>query len=863
MRSVFVENRQRSLVRVSLRHIARRRWQSALFIVGVALGVAMMVAIDLANGSAGRAFRLSTDTVAGKATHQLLGGPTGLDEAVYRQLRVELGQRDSAPIVEGYVIVPTLDSQPLRLLGVDPFAEAPFRTYLTTNAQRVPLDSLTALLTRPNTVLLSESLAESYRLRSGDTLDLRIGAQIKPVQIVGLIRPSDDISRRALAGLILTDIATAQELLDMRGRLSHIDLIVPATDAAQLDRLRVMLPPGVSIEPAAARANAIEQMTSAFELNLTALSLLALVVGMFLIYNTVSFSVIQRRPVLGTLRALGVTRGEIFAIVLIEALALGLIGTLLGLGLGVILGRAAVALVTQTINDLYFVVNVRTVDVPLLSLLKGLVIGLAAALLAAAGPALEATSVPPVSAFRRSVIESKIRRSLPWLTLAGLGLATVSVLLLWLPQDSLVLNFAGLFLMVLAFALLTPGVTLVLMALVTPLSSRLFGYLGRLAPRTVARSLSRTSVAIAALMVSVSVIIGVSLMISSFRSTVEDWLGATLQADIFVSPPTLTATRVTTALPAGLAAALAQEPDLRRVETARSDTASSPDLGQVAVVAVSGDISDGQRRYLWSSGANAAELWRQVREGAVIVSEPFINLRGLPNQGRGATLRLLSDQGLREFPVAAVYYDYAAGAGTVIMDDAVYRRLWKDTAVNSVALYVQPGRSVDAVVQTLRARFADQEALVINPNAALRRAVLEVFDRAFAITVALQLLATVVAFVGVLSALLSLQLERTRELGILRASGLTRRQLWGLTLLETGLMGGAAGLLALPAGLALALVLIYVINLRSFGWTLQLQLSPATFVQAFGVALLAALLAGIYPAWRQANMVTADALRGE
>ncbi|MFZ2518986.1 MAG: ABC transporter permease, partial [Anaerolineae bacterium] len=188
MRGVFVENRQRSLVRVSLRHIARRRWQSALFIVGVALGVAMMVAIDLANGSAGRAFRLSTDTVAGKATHQLLGGPTGLDEAVYRQLRVELGQRDSAPIVEGYVIVPTLDSQPLRLLGVDPFAEAPFRTYLTTNAQRVPLDSLTALLTRPNTVLLSESLAESYRLRSGDTLDLRIGAQIKPVQIVGLIR---------------------------------------------------------------------------------------------------------------------------------------------------------------------------------------------------------------------------------------------------------------------------------------------------------------------------------------------------------------------------------------------------------------------------------------------------------------------------------------------------------------------------------------------------------------------------------------------------------------------------------------------------------------------------------------------------
>ncbi len=856
-------NIQRSLFRVSLRHVARRRWQSVLFIIGVALGVAMMVAIDLANGSASRAFRLSTETVAGKATHQVFGGPTGLDESVYRQVRLGLRQRDSAPVVEGYVTVPTLDNQPLRLLGVDPFAEAPFRAYLTSQSDRVPLDSLTALLTRPNTVLLSESLAQRFGLQRNDTISLRIGAQTRPVQVVGLIRAADDISRRGLDGLILTDIATAQELLDMRGRLSHIDLIIPAGDTATLDQIRAILPPGATIEAAAARAGVLEQMTAAFELNLTALSLLALVVGMFLIYNTVSFSVIQRRPVLGTLRALGMTRGEIFAIVLFEAAALGLIGALLGLGLGVILGRAAVTLVTQTITDLYFVVSVRGVDVPFLSLLKGLVIGLSAALLAAAAPALEATTVPPVSAFRRSVIESQIRRYLPWLTLAGLGLIGLSVLLLWLPQNSLVLNFAGLFILVLAFALLTPGVTFALMTLVTPLTSRLFGYLGRLAPRTISRALSRTSVAIAALMVSVSVIIGVSLMIGSFRSTVEDWLAATLQADIFISPPSLTATRVTTALPDGLAAALAREPDLRRVETARSVTVSSPDLGSVAVVAATGDVSDGHRRYLWSAAPDPASLWQQVRQGAVIVSEPFVNLRKLPNQGRGAILRLLSDQGVHEFPIAAVYYDYAAGAGTVIMDDAVYRRLWNDRAVTSMAVYVQPGRDVDAVVQTLRSRFAGEEALVINPNAGLRRAVLDVFDRAFAITIALQLLATVVAFIGVLSALLSLQLERTRELGILAASGLTRRQLWGLTLLETGLMGGAAGLLALPAGLALALVLIYVINLRSFGWTLLLQISPAAFAQALGVALLAALLAGIYPAWRQARIVIADALRGE
>lgn len=855
-----------SLLRLSLRHVLRRRAQSALFILGIALGVAMMVAIDLANGSASRAFRLSTDAVAGKATHQILGGPTGLDETIYRQLRTDPALRSAivlAPVVEGQVIAPALDSQPLRLLGIDPFAEAPFRAYLNSTAAPLPIAALTEMLTRPNTVLLAESLAQTYRLRPGDRLDLRIGAVTTSVQIAGLVRPADDISRRALAGLLLTDIATAQELLGLAGRLSHIDLILPADPAPILAQLQPLLPPGVFIETAAARANTVAQMTAAFELNLTALSLLALVVGMFLIYNTVSFSVIQRRAVLGTLRALGVTRRQIFLMVIFEALALGLIGALLGLALGLALGSAAVGMVTQTINDLYFVVNVRSVAVPLSSLLKGLLIGLIAALLAAAVPALEAAGAPPVSAFRRSAIESKIRRLLPWLTVAGLGLAAASVLLLWLPQAPLALNFAGLFGLVLAFALLTPGTTLVAMTLVTPISSRLFGYLGRLAPRTVARSLSRTSVAIAALMVSVSVIIGVSLMIGSFRATVEDWLSATLQADIFITPPSVTATRASGVLPPDFLAALAAQPGVRRIETARNVEVRSPDLGSISLVAATGDISDGRRRFVWSSAASPQALWQRLEEGAVIVSEPFANLRKLPNQGRGVTLRLLTDQGLREFPIAAVYYDYAAGAGTVIIADQVYRRWWQDRAVTSLALYAAPGQEIDALAQALRSSIGSQQELVITPNAGLRRSVLQVFDRAFAITVALQLLAAIVAFIGILSALLSLQLERTRELGILRASGLTHRQLWGLTLLETGLMGATAGLLALPVGLALSIVLIYVINLRSFGWTLLLQISPAAFAQALGVALLAALLAGLYPAWRQTRIAAAEALHGE
>ena len=208
----------------------------------------------------------------------------------------------------------------------------------------------------------------------------------------------------------------------------------------------------------------------------------------------------------------------------------------------------------------------------------------------------------------------------------------------------------------------------------------------------------------------------------------------------------------------------------------------------------------------------------------------------------------------------AVAYDFDVQAGALI-DDAVYRTYWDDVNLSSAALFVESGVDVDAKINELRAAFAGEAELVIRSSRGLREHSLAIFDRSFSITVALQMLATLVAFIGILSALMSLQLERRREIGTLRAIGMTRRQLWRLTLVETGLMGTTAGILAMPTGFVLAVILIYIINLRSFGWTLQMYLQPVYFLQALTVALVAALLAGIYPAWRVGRMQPADALR--
>ena len=859
----------RAIFRLAWRHAWRRPLQSLFLIAGVAIGVAMIVAIDLANGSAQRAFALGTETVAGRATHIIIGGPNGLDEKIYADLRRQVGFRMSAPVVESYLVVEELDRQPMRLLGVDPFAESPFRAYLGTDSNEPAPDFLTSLMVQPNTVLLSSEVAARFNLKPGDTLTAYAGSVRHTLEIVGLLKPSDDLSRRALDSLMLSDIGTAQEVLDRVGHLDRIDLIVPETPAGEaiLKRITAALPPSARIEKSSARSGTVAEMSAAFGLNLTALSLLALVVGMFLIYNTVTFSVVQRRRVIGTLRALGMTRREVYGMILLEAILLGLLGTLAGLALGIVLGRGAVQLVTRTINDLFFVVSVREIEIPIFTLIKGTVIGVVAAVVAAAIPAYEATSVAPAGALQRSNIEERSRRAMPWVTIAAIVLLVVGTLLL-IPEWSIVIAFGGLFVIIVGSALLAPPMTLLLMLLIQRITNAISGIIGRMAPRTIVRTLSRTSVAVAALMVSVSVIIGVGVMISSFRATVELWLDDVLQADVFVSPPSLSASQVLTTLEPAIVNDLEHYPGITRFATTRgintaifldnSTEYTSDQPLPVRLIALSEDLAGADRRYRASVG-DWAVTWAAAEAGGIIVNEPLANRYHLKV---GDEISVQTDKGQHKFPIVGISVDFDVNP-VIFMHDPLYRQWWDDDAISAVGLFVEPGRSVDEMVTELRSAFGSRAELLITSNRGTREGALEVFDRTFAITIALQLLATLVAFIGILSTLMSLQLERVREIGVLRATGMTQRQLWRLSLFETGLIGTSAGLLAMPTGFVLSLILIYIINLRSFGWTLEMRLDPMEFVQAFLVAIGAALAAGLYPAWRMGRIPPAEAVRAE
>ena len=858
----------RVLWRASLRYLLRHPWQMGLSFVGVALGVAVVVAIDLANASAQRAFLLSTDSVVGRATHQIVGGSRGIPEDIFRAVRIEAGVRLAAPVVEGDVAAPDYPGRTFRVLGVDPFAEAPFRPYLAGLNSRGQT-ALVSFLTRPATAIMSYGTGRELGLGlagdpatqgQADQLTVRAGGVRQRLSIIALLEPADALSRRALDSLLVTDIATAQELLSLTGRLSRIDLIIPAgpPGQAELAKIRAVLPPGAEVRSAAARSQSVAQMTRAFSLNLSALSLLALIVGMFLIYNTMTFSVVQRRGLIGALRVVGVTRREIFSLIVAEAALLGLLGTAAGLLLGVALAQGLVRLVTQTITDLYFVVSVRELTISGLGLLKGLGLGLGASLVAALAPALEATATQPRAVLNRSTLEARSQRIVPWAAVAGVCLVLIGAGLLLLPSRDLILSFGGLFTIFLGCVLVTPVAVVGLLRAVQLLVGTRTDIVGRLCIRSVLASLSRTAVAIAALMVAVSVTVGVGIMIESFRQTVAYWLENALQADIYVAPPSLVSRWNEGTLDPAVVARLSAAPGVEAVSTYRRVSVESP-VGRVQLVALQLDVGR-YASYRFVEGRPEAVWPAFETERTVIVSEPYAYHHRLRV---GGAVRLRTDRGVQDFRVAGIFADYGSDRGLVMMSRRTYEQFWHDRGVSSLGLWLSPDRDVTAMLASLRRLVGSTQEVEMRSNRSLRQASLEIFDRTFTITSVLHLLTTAVAFIGVLSALMALQLERERELGVLRATGFTPRQVWGLVTAQTGLMGLLAGLLALPVGLMLASVLVFVINRRSFGWTLELEIIPGLLVQAVLLAVLAALLAGMYPAFRMSRTSPALALREE
>ncbi len=843
---------------ITLRHLQHHKGRTLLSIVGIALGVGVFVSVQTAIYTAIESFNTSVDHVSGKANLQVTSFGRGFSEEIYLKVKKVPGVKAATPVIQDVSKIEDPIGEPLYLLGIDVFSDKPFREY---QFYDVAEDGL-LFLKNPRSIAITEKLANRHGLKKGDQITLIVGSKKVTLTISNLLKMEGPAqSLEGNFGLI--DIASAQEALEKVGLIDRIDLMVDKSLPIETteQELKKVIPPGVEVRRSDTRSGQIEKMVAAFHLNLTALSFISLIVGMFLIYNAISVSVIQRRREIGILRSLGVTRPQVLRLFIGEAAIIGCVGSLVGIGIGIGLAKGMLFLVSRTITALYILVKAEHLLISPYVLMAGFGMGVLASVLSAIGPAREASKIAPKEALALGTLETKIRIGLGRLSLVGVGLLILSVILaLQKPiYHQPIFGFLSALLILIGVSFLIPAVITLLNRLLAPVLNFLFKSEGKLASRYIHDSMARTVITIAALMTALSMLISISIMILSFRKTVDLWVEQSINGDVFIFPGSYSITGYSALLPLEVSRALPSLPGVKAVDPFRA--LEGEYQGYPAIIAaVDGQVFLNLKVIRFTRG-NSRTILQQFASGqAVLVTESF-SLRHHVNAGD--RIKLNTPQGEKEFPVSGVFYDYSSDWGMVLMERKIYQSLWNDETLHSAGVYLKEGVSQQAFKDMIRERYSKPYRLFVVSHRELRNEVLKIFDQTFAITYALEFIAIIVAILGIINSLNALIIERQRDIGIIRAVGGFRKQVQKATLIEAGMIGFFSHILGLICGFLLSILLIYVINKQSFGWTIQFSIPLRSLIESWLVVMVTSIGAGFIPARRAARMNTVESLRME
>jgi len=855
-----------STLRVFLSHgtrdFFRHKTLSLLNLLALTVGVAAIVAIQTVNETALRSFRASLDLVAGRPDFTIEGQGFRIPETILPLLRKDPAVREVTPTLTLIASLPSHLGEFLHLIGVDPFSNSELVTYRLEDALRSPTDAI-AFVSEPNTIALTRSLANRLHLQPGDSIRAVSAGHQANLQVRFLLEPSPDLLG-ADDHLAIADIATLQSSFGLAGQIDRIEALlqpdasgkITAPRVALIERITPHLPAHARAGSPERRGQEIEKMLGAFQLNLTALSLIALVVGMFLVTNTVAANVVRRRSEIGLLRALGLSRQSVVVLIVAESLLLGLVGSALGISFGLQVARTLLQSVASTVTSHYVLLSMQEIMVNPWSLLAAGLAGLLAAGFAAWWPARQASLVSPVDALQPGNSADRasqaqypfLRAALVCLLLAFLFSATA--LYGRIPRT----GFLAALSILLASAFLAPLIARLLSLLPTlPFSTPI------LARSAFTRGLHRHGLAAAALSVAVAMAIGVTIMVHSFRATVDQWIGESIKADLFIAPSTnLIAGALEPLDPEAETLALAT-PGVQAVGTYRelrlflNGLPTKLAACKLEVLRVYNPLT-----FLSSLPEDPYELCQ--KKDYAIISENFARRRRIKVND---TLSLPTPTGTHALKVAAIFRDYTSESGIILLDRTTYRRLTQDQGLTSLALHLHSGISPNEVGNSLREQLRPRGEFLIYSQAGLRDEALRIFDRSFAVTALLRTLAIAVAALGVTLSLTALGIERTREIGILRATGASRGQILRTIMTESAYLGTAGILLGLVTGFAVALILMQVINRAFFGWTIDWHTPYPSLVGIVIGMMVACLLASLPPAWRASRLSPAEALRSE
>jgi putative ABC transport system permease protein len=864
----------RSVVRALVfRALLREPLRASLTVFGIAVGVAVLVAIQLSNESAMAGFEDSVDAVAGRANYQIVSEAALLDETLLASLSsIWAVDGKFAPVIDAEGILRP-SGIPIRVLAVDLLSDLHFRDYRyasiagaagSSTGDTGLRESVTTYfeLFRRDSIVLPESFAGAHALKIGDEIEIELGGRSARFVIRGILMPEGPAT--AFNGSIaILDIASAQASFGLQGKLSRVDLLIPEDRVEEIRAsLESLIPEQARLERPSRRNDRVDRMLRAFRLNLFALAAVALLVGVFLVYNTVLMSILRRRRSIGIMRTLGVTRGQLLAAFVFEGGLFGVVGSAIGAGLGKLLADSMLAVVSRTINALYVATTPSSVALTPQVALSAIAIGTVVSMIASLQPALEASSTGPLDLIRPGLYQRVRTTSLRWL---AAGAAAAFVLALLLTRTGPIAGipvggYASVLFVVTGFSLLAPlALFAITRSLALPLR-RIVGIPGQLSTASMPASLRRVAVATAALSIATGMMVAVALMVGSFRETVDAWVAQTVKSDLWLRPARALSNAQTAVFPAEISDAL---DELEFVEAYDPFRGRELVYRDTMILVGSGDFDTALNHSdlpMVDPSSAASALTTAVETSGVLVSETFAYRFDVST---GDVILLPTAVGNLGFPVAGVYRDYSNDRGVVIMDRSVWIERYQDDAINTVAIFLREGVDPDTARIEIEKRLGAAFRAFATTNSTIRREVMRIFDQTFLVTWALLGVALVVAVLGIVNTLSAIIIERRAEIALLKVLGVSQSQIRVMLALESGMIGICSTILGVASGWILALILIHVINRQSFGWTIEFAPPMNVIILSVAATFVSTTIAGLIPSGTAHRIAISATLKAE
>jgi putative ABC transport system permease protein len=829
---------------ISLKHLRFRKIQTFMAGGGICLGVAAIVSIGMVNRSVIHSFEETFIQVTGRAVLQITGAQSGFPEALTEKVGAVPGVEYAVPVIEADGLLAEGKERSVMILGVDVLVDTQVRNYsLSGESADIP-DSL-LFLAKPDSILITRTLAD----REGIVLDQKIDIQtvqgIRAFRVRGILNPIGPA--KAMGGNVaIMDIYAAQMAFGKDGGIDRVDVSLFRGEDLETVRKRILdaLPEGYRVDTPAGRTGQVEAMISKFQNGFTIISFIALIAGMYLIYNAVSISVVQRRKEIGVLRALGTTRRQIVRLFLGETLVISIIASSMGVLMGLLLAGTLVGAFGKVVSETYARTVVTGIHFTWFYPLVGFGSGILASLAAALFPARASSRISPVLAIRSVAYAEEGFFTFARLnTLAALCLIS-ALLILVLANSSgsffMIGNptrlIIGQFLLTLGLSFLTPAFLKGFVTVFHRFFSSPLGVIGNLAAMNLRKNIPRNAVAVAAVFFGISIFVSSAGLVLSVKESVISWLEAVNRADIIVTcgHPMSSTNAPAVLMPAEMAQEMESLPGVLSVDPWRKVSLNYK--GRFVLLS----SIDFTRRAEYSTlpsmaRADRAELLSLLpNQENVVVSESFAAIFGVK---RGDDIVLPTPSGSARFGVAAVVVDYTTDIGTIVVDIHTFQRHWKDRLVNQFSVRVQPGKNVETVRNAIQQRFGIGRKLFVLPALQFKNEIRKVLDGMFIFNYALIVITLTIACLGIIATLFSSVRERAREICTLRAIGMLRRQISGVVVLESIFMGLAGGLLGSATGIISGWINLEGLFVANYG-------SAATYFIPYGTIFWALALSG-------------------